>query len=137
MKMDEDAVSEIVGVLLMLSISIGIFSVVYYSILSAEPVPKPSPLDVIATIKNENLTIIHMGGNPIGVDTKLIVAINNSTIVEDTIDNYLNTTEKQDHQWNIGETIVYPVGNVSGKQVDVKLAEPKSNTLILLANLNG
>ena len=68
---------------------------------------------------------------------KLIVAINNSTIVEDTIDNYLNTTEKQDHKWNIGETIVYSVGNVSGKQVDVKLAEPKSNTLILLANLNG
>ncbi len=134
--MDEDAVSEIIGVLLMLSISIGIFSVVYYTILSTEPIPKAPPLDVIATIQNDNLTIVHMGGEAIGVDTKLIVTVDDST-TEGTIDNYLNNTEKADNKWNMGETIVYPIGNVSGKQIDVKLAEPKSNSLILLATING
>ena len=134
--MDEDAVSEIIGILLLLSISIGIFSVVYYSILSTEPIPQPPPLDVIATIKNGNLTITHMGGQPIGLDTKLKVTIDNSTN-EGTIDNYLNNTEKQNYKWDMGETIVYPTGDISNKQIDVKLAEPKSNSLILLVTLSG
>ena len=77
-----------------------------------------------------------MGGQPIGLDTKLIVTIDNSTN-EGTIDNYLNNTEKQNYKWDMGETIVYPTGDISNKQIDVKLAEPKSNSLILLVTLSG
>ncbi|RLF42258.1 MAG: hypothetical protein DRN12_00795 [Thermoplasmata archaeon] len=135
-RMDEDAVSEIVGILLLLAISIGTFSVVYYSILSAEPIPNPPPLDVIATIENGNITIIHMGGESVGIDTRLIVVVNGLTN-ETTIDDYLNSTEKENNRWDIGEKIIYPIGNVYNKQVDIKLVEPKSNSLILLTTLSG
>jgi len=134
--MDEDGVSEIIGVLLLLGISIGVFSIVYYSILSTEPPPNSPYLNIISTIDQGNLTILHAGGESVGLDARIIVTIDGSTNI-DVIGNYLNDSAKSNNQWDMGEEIIYPVGGVSGKTVEVSLAEVKSNSLILLVTLKG
>ena len=134
--MDEDGVSEIIGVLLLLGISVGLFSVVYYSILSTEPAPRAPPLNVISTIDDKNLTILHAGGEPIDLDTRIIVTVDGATS-EDVIENYLDASAKSNNKWDMGEEIIYYVGDVSGKTVDVSLVENKSNSLILLVTLHG
>lgn len=131
---DKKCVSEVMGTLLLLTVSIGIFTIVYYSILSTQPAPSSPPLNIIATIDEKNIVVIHAGGKPLDMNSKILVTIAGTTY-EGFIYDYMDEDSKTNQKWDVGEKIIYPVGDVTGLQVDLALRDHLSNSLVFFSNL--
>ena len=135
----DDGVTEITGTMLLLGMAVVIFSVVYFSLLST-PTPNVSPaVDTIAGIHelNGNYSIIieHRGGEPIDVDSHLIVDIAGVRQPVIQLKDFIHHIDDET-SWDFGEQIIYPIEeNLSGLQVDAGIAEVHSNSLVLLSTL--
>ena len=128
------AVTEMVGTLLLLTISVAIFSVLYLSILTVSPSPAQPYVDLICTLDNDNITLEHRGGNPLDLDTVITVTINdvNEKFI---VDNYINNDYKENGEWNVGEKVSYPTGDVTDLKVSVSVVDKSSNSVIMMVNL--
>lgn len=128
------AVTEMVGTILLLVISVAIFSVLYLSIVTVSPNPAQPSVNLICTLDNENITFEHRGGETLDLHTVITVTIddvNNKFIV----DNYINNDFKQDGKWNVGERVIYPTGDVTDLKVSVTVVDKLSNSVIMMVDL--
>ena len=116
-KKADEAVSEIVGALLLLLIALAVISLLYAYVLSY-PLPNPAPnVKISGSLEGDNIVLLHRGGEALDLDTTFGVGILNSTA--NTTDyvmvgDYLDSESKNDGFWNIGEILVYPVGDITG-----------------------
>ena len=123
-----NAVSEVVGTVLMLGIAVAIFAILYFIVISqpletTEPTPR-----IIATVEGDNIILEHRGGYELNSDAKITINLGygpeTSTVGELLIDTNGN------NKWDIGEKLAYPftysldiseadvIGvNVEGKEV--------------------
>lgn len=134
MKRRNIAVTEMVGTILLLVISVAIFSVLYLSIVTVSPNPAQPSVNLICTLDNENITFEHRGGETLDLHTVITVTIddvNNKFIV----DNYINNDFKQDGKWNVGERVIYPTGDVTDLKVSVTVVDKLSNSVIMMVDL--
>ena len=138
MKRLNKAVSEIVGTLLLLVISISLFSVIYLSVLTIYPSPTRPSVDLICSIdeNNNNIKIEHCGGETLDLDTEFILTIA-ETNEKFTAGDYLNNESKNNRVWNIGERIVYPVGNITDMKGSISVVDIHSNSVILMVVFQG
>ena len=137
MKRGKQAVSETVGTLLLLSISVSLFTVLYTSVLTTSPSPIKPAANIICKIEKDIKTSItdiivleHRGGESLDLDTEVTVSINGTTnrfIVKD----YLNNKSKENGEWNVGEKVTYPSGNLTNIEVAISVIEIHSNSLIM------
>lgn len=136
MKRSNKAVSEIVGTLLLLGMSISFFTVIYISVLTLYPTASSPSVNFICSIEDENVTLEHRGGKSLDLDTKLILSIDG---VNDKFKagDYLNNEAKANGLWDIGERIVYFVGDITNKNVSVSVVDVKSNSVIMLIVFQG
>ena len=133
-KRRNNAVTEMVGTMLLLVISVAIFSVLYLSIVTVSPNPAQPSVNLICTLDNENITFEHRGGETLDLETVITVTIddvNNKFIV----DNYINNDFKQDGKWNVGERVIYPTGDVTNLKVSVSVVDKLSNSVIMMIDL--
>ena len=127
------AVSETVGTIILLGISVALFSVVYVSVLTIYPSsPRPS-VNIICSVdeNNLNITLEHCGGKQLELDTEIQITINETNekfIVED----YLNNDSKENGAWDVGERVKYPVEDISNKMVSVSVVDKESNAVIMM-----
>jgi hypothetical protein len=138
MKRTNKAVSDIIGTLLLLGISISIFLVIYLSVLTIYPTSIRPSVDLICLVdeNNNNIIIEHHGGKTLDLDTKFSMTIdevNNKFTVGD----YLDIKSKDNGVWNIGEQLIYPVGDITDKRVSVSVIDIHSNSVILMVVFNG
>jgi len=134
MKRTNIAVSETVGTLLLLGISVSLFSVIYLSVLMVSPSPTSPSVNLICTVEKNNIILEHRGGKALDLDTKIIVTINDTTerfIVND----YMNNESRENGVWNIGERVVYPTGDVTDLKVSASVVDMHSNSVIMLVVL--
>jgi len=134
MKRSDKAISETVGTLLLLGISISLFSVIYFSVMTIYPASATPSVNLFCFVKQNDIIIDHRGGKALDLDTKFIVTINgtsNNFVVKD----YLNNESKANGVWNIGEKVIYPVGNIEGKKVSLSVIDSHSNSVIMLVKL--
>ena len=108
LKKSNNAVTELVGTILLLGIAVAIFSALYYIVLNASAFSAEVPYpDVISTIEGSNIIFEHRGGDDLSSDTEIILDMGNGpenvTVGDCLID------ENQDGKWNIGEKIAYPI----------------------------
>jgi len=127
-----NAVSEVVGTILLLGIAVALFSVLYYMVL-AEPFETNNPYPSIATyVEGGNIVIEHRGGNELGADSHFEYTIGGKAyhftmkdLIQGTEGAYLEDINS-DEKWNFGERIIIPydasldnsIANLQGSDSD-------------------
>ena len=137
-KRGNKAVSDIVGTILLLIIAVSIFSVLFFVVLS--PILMPDShnhsvsVDIIGTIEGNNIILEHRGGDAISLDSTLLVNIGGLK-QKSTVKDYLNNESKEDGDWNMGEKLVYPAGDITGLEVEVTVIDEGSNSVVMAGKL--
>ena len=128
------AVTEMVGTLLLLVISVAIFSVLYLSIVTISPNPAQPSVNLICTLDNENITLEHRGGETLDLNTVITVTINDIK-EEFVVEKHIDNKYKEDGEWKIGERVNYSTGDVTDLKVSVSVVDKSSNSVIMMADL--
>lgn len=106
-KRNENAVSEILGALLLLLIVILTFSVIYFYVISEDgPVPKKYVF-IVGDINGQNVTLTHTGGE--SLDANDTISFTEAGKKESyLIKDYL-IDENDNTKWDFGEKILYKI----------------------------
>ncbi len=118
------AVSEIVGEIILLAIAVTTISVIYTQVLST-----PGPADTTITtitgkMENGQPVFTLQRGESLDLDTKIILTVGGCERWEFSQSDFAN------HEWNIGERIVIPLGNVRGIQLEATIVDSKTNSIV-------
>jgi len=128
-KEDNQAVSEILGSLLMLVLGAIIFSIVSVILLSPSSVPVPQYVKIECEIIDENITITHQGGDALSLNIEVTFKIDNNDYIF-LIDELLENEYKDDGFWNIGDQIIYHAGNLENLPVEIVIVDLDKNFLL-------
>ena len=137
-KMDE-AVSDIVGTVLLLGMAVLLFSVLSYVVLSYPSTPSSASANLVGVIDDDYLLIEHRGGESLDLDTQVIIRISGNIpeCVSVGDSDYLSDEAKMDNHWGIGEWFVYQDDDMNGKQVDISVVDKISNSVIMSGSLKS
>jgi len=125
----DDAVSEVIGAILLLAIAVATVSVVYTQVLS-DPGPSPeTEVTIVGKLENGYPVFSHQRGEELGLDTKIILTIAGYqqyifTPVESLEGSNLND------EWNIGERLAFPDVPLEGLQVEGTVIDKLSNSIV-------
>ncbi|MDG6218757.1 MAG: type IV pilin N-terminal domain-containing protein [Candidatus Thermoplasmatota archaeon] len=123
-------VNEIVGTMLLLLISIGLFSVVYYSVLSvSEPVSTPSAYIIGRVNRNNNIIIEHYGGDSLDDETTFYLTVG-SEQRSFTISEYL-IDKNSNNKWDIGEQVIIDDLAPTNAYVHIDIVDSLSSSLVM------
>lgn len=140
-KRKNSAVSEVLGTILLLVISVSLFSVVYVTIFSINVNSSSPAVNIVGTIDKNILVLEHRGGESLALDTEIILDFNGgsrtSMIVNDS--NYLDDGYKNDGKWNIGERFAYPLNNLVTfsrfDPVNITIVDKESNSVVMMGTV--
>lgn len=125
------AVSEVVGVILLLAMTMMLFAVLNFNIFSFTSVSSIPSVNLIGTIDKDNKLIIleHSGGDSLEGKTKILVIIGSDTYSRNTSDLLIDINN--DKKWNLGEILEFSYKNIDivGKQIRVMVLD--SNAVLL------
>ena len=127
------AVSEVIGTLLILGISVSLFSVLYAGVFSTEPATPSPNVSIIGSVDGDDIILEHRSGEPLPLDTKILLNIGGElteVIIEDLLED-LNG----DGFWNIGERIIFSHQNLNGLQTEATVVDKESNSIIMMGTL--
>jgi hypothetical protein len=129
------AVSEVVGTILLLSIAVTLFSIVYISILGV-PYSPPTPSSNIAySFYDKNLTLTHVGGKPLDIDTEVRILINDELSNIYKVSDYLDPEEIN---WGLREQLIIDLtGDISDidYSIDVQVIDVNSNSIVMMGEI--
>jgi len=129
------AVSEVLGTILLLVISVSLFSVVYASFAFVQVTPDAPFVNIIGTIEDNKLILEHRGGERLDLTTEIILDYKNGTRDKISIEDYLSQQYKDDGKWNIGERFIYPLINSTNfnrfDPLDLMIIHKNSNSIIM------
>ena len=131
------AVSEILGTVLLLFISVSLFSAVYISFFSIEVKPSTPSVNIVGTIEKNILILEHRGGESLSLNTEVILSYNGGTMKSILVSNgsYLVNKYKNDGKWNIGERFAYPLSELSNFErfdpINVTVVDVESNSILM------
>ena len=142
-KRAEQAVSDIIATILLLGITVALFSVVSLVVLSYPFNPSAPHIDILAWVEEvdgeSNIVLEHRGGEPLGLDAQILMTIGGETLLINnktpTVADFLSEEAKEDNMWGIGEIVNYSDKSITGKQIAVTVVDSKSNSIILTATL--
>jgi len=128
-KSKNQAVSEVLGTILLLAISVSLFSVVYIAVFSIHPSsPQPSS-NIVGCIEKNKIIFEHRSGDPLSLDTKILLNIGGNKI-EITVGQFLEDANG-DGLWSIGERLVYNETDLESLQAEAMIIDTKSNTVVM------
>ncbi len=140
---NKNAVSEVLGTVLLLGISVALFSAVYVSFFSVD-VEEPSPsVDMVAYISDTTLYLDHRGGDSIGVNAEIILSDEDDNSRVLTAEPYINQVKNND-KWNIGERAQFDLEDLSvgfnfdfdrWENLTVHVRDKDTKSTILLGNV--
>ncbi|MBS3748918.1 MAG: type IV pilin N-terminal domain-containing protein, partial [Candidatus Thermoplasmatota archaeon] len=127
----DNAVTEILGTMLLLLIAVAIFSTVYFSVLTISPKSPIPHANLAFTFNNENITISHLNGEPLNPKSIVIISIDNTTISQE-IRNISSWDTNNDNLWGFGEKLVLQSGQTDLIDCDIslKIVDKQSNSLV-------
>jgi hypothetical protein len=138
-KRGNKAVSEIVGIALLLGISISLFACVQYIVYSYPFEPSPPSLNLVASINQDNILIEHHGGESISLDAQIRILIGDSNQYSIIARDYLNSNSSDsDEYWEIGEVVVYnPNINLNGERVETTIVDKETRSVVMTGIIQG
>ena len=129
------AVSDVVGTIVLLGITVALFSTLCVGVLSYPFSPSEPAVNIVGTRDGTDLILEHRGGEALSLDTKVIITIGDDSPLPLIVGDYLTPEEKRDNRWGIGEGFVYDVGE--GERVVITVVDIESNSVIMLGTFQG
>jgi len=136
-KKTDEAVSEIVGTILLLGITVSLFSVICAIVLSYPFSPSSPSTNLVGMVEGEYLLIEHRGGKALDLGTKVSLTIGDNMSEIIIVGAYLNNESKEDNRWGIGEWFVYQDSDITGKKVGIAVVDVESDSVILIETFQG
>jgi len=134
---NDNAVSEIIGTQLLLLITVGLFSIIYISIL-VMPVGDSSPhADIIIGVEGNDIIFYNAGGKGLSLDTQVKLMIDGEEQDSFTVDEHLPEEFKGDDLWSYPEQFSKNIPFLEGKDVTVNIVDVASNSLITNAKIDA
>ena len=132
-KRRNQAVSEVVGIVLLLGISISLFAGVQLVVFSYPFEPSPPSLNLVASIDQDNIIIEHQGGERISLDALIRIKLGDLDHISIIAKDYLNQNSSDDDEyWEIGEVIVYdPDLELTGVRVETSVIDKETNSVVM------
>jgi hypothetical protein len=136
---NNQALSDIVGIVILLGISVSLFSVVQLIVLNYPFEPSPPTVDLVGHIVNDNIIIEHQGGESISLDSKILISIEGQEESSDTASDLIDIdTSDSDDMWEIGEFVSYPITvDYTNKYVKATVVDVETNSIIMIGVLQG
>jgi len=133
-KRADNAVSEIIGVILLLAMATALFSTVYLFVMNdALDISKNSPpsVTVLGTIGGSDIILEHRSGETLSLDTEIMITIS-GIVYNMTVGDLMNNESKEDGKWSIGEKLTYDSSMVlTGRQVGILIIDTKSDSMMI------
>jgi len=116
-----DSVAEMVGTILLLGITIAIFSTIFYSVLSTEiHTSEPTPT-IVASVEGSNIIFEHRGGDEIEINSEIRVKIAG-----------IETSMTVNDYWGVGEKVAFPFAyNIDNTEAEVMVIDKNKNLMIM------
>ncbi|ENO12211.1 Protein containing DUF1628 [Thermoplasmatales archaeon SCGC AB-539-C06] len=143
----KNAVSEIIGTMILLVIAVSVFAYVFITVTSNLDSESDTNVDIVGKIYYGHGAAIleHQGGEFLDSSTNIIFSIagNDDKFTLDDIAERLDVellnadgsdALADDGLWGIGEIIVYHV-DFDGQNIDIKVRDVNINTLVMYGNL--
>jgi hypothetical protein len=135
-KKQDDAVSEVIGAIMMVGIGVALFSVLYFIVMSYPFTPPVPSVDIVGSIQGDSIVLEHRGGDSLDQNATVSFIIGGVRI-SDTIGFFLNDSNGN-HRWDIGEQLAYNYtvsGNITGLQVEATVVDRDSNSIVMMGVL--
>lgn len=135
------AVSEVLGTIFLLLISVTLISAVSITLLSIDVKTEAPAVDLVASVEGNYLVVEHRGGEPLDLETKILIDYNGDSQLSLKIDEqtFLNNASKSNGKWDIGEKFRFPLDNLSNfsrfDPVNVKIVDKNSNSLVMIGRI--
>ncbi|MFO7678346.1 MAG: DNRLRE domain-containing protein [Thermoplasmatota archaeon] len=131
----DDAVTEILGTMLLLIIALIIFSSVYFSVLSMPQRTHAPHANIAFTFDDENIIISHLSGEALDPNTIITIRINDESVSKQ-INEFSSWDKNNDDVWGFGEKLVFSheKDNIISKDITVTIQDGPSNSLVLFGN---
>jgi hypothetical protein len=131
------AVSEVFGTLVILMISVSLFSIVYVLALTMPPLPQTNSADIYLSYNGTKIFLTHSGGNELNLNIKINIKIDSEPLFNGTVQNGLDAEAIENNLWGFGEQFVYDAGyEILNHHVEVIIIDEESNSIIFIGNLN-
>lgn len=134
------AVTEVFGTLLILVISVSLFSIVYALVLTMPPLPQTNSTDIYLSYNGTKIFLTNSGGNELNLNTKINIKIDSETPLVMNAQEGLDTKAIEDNLWGFGEQFVYDASEdgveLLNHHVEVTIINEESNSIIFIGNLN-
>ena len=130
-KVDNNGVTEIIGTMLLLGIAVSLFSVVFVAFMTVSPPPVKPYANVVFGIDEDNIVLLHCGGDPIDPTTEILMEIDGVSIKTTIGSNNGN------HEFVLGEKIEIPYagGSLDGKNISFSIVDKNSNSVVTMGDL--
>lgn len=130
----DEAVSELLGTMLLLIIAVSVFSVIFLNTLS-DVSPEDHPLvTIVGALEGNNVILTHRGGEPLSLESEIVLTIA-GTQLNFTAGQLLDNKSKQDGLWTVGELLLYNGTNLTGLKVEATVVDVKGDTTLLMGIL--
>ncbi|KYK23854.1 hypothetical protein AYK25_06360 [Thermoplasmatales archaeon SM1-50] len=127
------AVSEVIGVVVLLGITISLFGVLHFFVFSLPYDASVPPVTLIGTIDkvNKTINIQHNGGVSLEGNISVTITIG-SLVYQNTMDELLLDLNG-DNKWNFGETVQFHFTgiDITDKYVKATVVDPIANTILV------
>ena len=123
-------VSEIIGTILLLGISVTLFSTLQFYVFSADhTIDSPDAL-IGGRLEDEVIVLKHLGG-PSLEEARIHYQIGDSSI-EILLNSSYFIDDNQNQKWDVGESIRYPVSFDGNSFIEAKVVDENSNELLFI-----
>jgi len=133
------AVSEVLDIVLLLGITIALFAFLNYIVFSYSFDESSPSVSLIGSIDNDNITIEHNGGESLEGNTNVIITIE-SDVYQNTSWELLRDVNGDD-KWNIGEIVQFDCSPediediTDNPYIKVLVVDLSTNSLVLSGEL--
>jgi len=128
----KQAVSEVIGVVLLLGVTVTLFAILNFSVFHFSFNPSAPSVNLIGTIdKTSNMiSIEHIGGESLEGNIDVIITIG-SHVYQNTSSELLRDGNA-DTKWNVGEIVQFRSPElIRGKYIRATIVDPNANTVLL------
>ncbi len=137
---EKNAVSEIIGTMILLVIAVSVFAYVFITVTSNLEPTEEINCEIVGKMESGNVIFTHYGGEPLDLDSIVTLDIagqSESFVLRD----YLDSSSKEDGVWNIGERLVLVnYTDLGNEDIDLPnvlgmVRDVNSNSLVFIGTL--
>ena len=135
-KKPDQAVSEVIGAILMVGIGVALFSILYFIVMSYPFTPPVPSVDIVGSIQRDSIVLEHRGGDSLDENATISFIVGGTRISKTVRDLLIDSNGN--HRWDISEQLIYHYnlsGNMTGLQVEATVVDRDSNSIMMMGVL--